>query len=76
MKSFEGYIHSGGSLMVKTVPQYAKTIVDQNSPHVAKYLGIVQMTSLNKAREYFINENGGKQYLDISEIKKDKKHVK
>ena len=70
MKRYECYIHSSGALMVKTVPDQLNYIVDQKSPHVIKYLGMKTMPSLNQARAYFIQQNGGRQYVDISELKR------
>lgn len=56
--------------MVKTIPQGLDYIVDQKSPHMIKYLGKKMMPSLNQARAHFIQENGGRQYVDISELKR------
>ena len=70
MKFFEAYIHSTGALMVKGVPFSVDHIVDQSSPFVLKYLGKKQLSSMNEARAYFKQLNGGKTYIDMDEIKR------
>lgn len=70
MKFYEGYIHTNGALMVKTVPEWNDHIIDQKSIFMAKYLGKKQMPSLNQARQYFIQLNGGRKYININELKK------
>ena len=74
MNNYEGYIHSNGSLMVVKVQQWQDSAVDLTSPFVFKYLGKKFLPSLNQAKQYFTELNGGKKYVDISELKKGAKN--
>lgn len=70
MNYYEGYIRDTGALMVVKVPDFVDNIVDHNSVHTYKYLGKKMLPSLNQANKYFQNLNGGKKYIDVSQITK------
>ena len=72
MKNYEAYIHANGSLMVKAIPEWNDSTIDQRSPHVLIYLGKKKLPSLNQARAYFRQLNGGRSYVDPKELLKNK----
>lgn len=65
MKEYEAWIHNNGALVVKAIPAGCLHAVDLDGPMVYKYLGKKYFISLNNARRYFIEQNGGKKYMDI-----------
>ena len=69
MKEFEAYIHTNGTLMVITIPDWSRGM-DIKSPYVHKYIGRKRLPSLNQAKKYFREQNGGRTYVDLSSIKK------
>ena len=69
MKFYEAYIHTSGTLMVKKIEDWSRGM-DLKSPYIHKYLGRKNLPSLNQARKYFTELNGGRTYTDLSGIKK------
>ena len=69
MKSYEAYLHTSGTLMVIKIEDWSRGM-DIKSPYVHKYLGRKMLPSLNQAKKYFREQNGGRTYIDLSGIKK------